>query len=98
MIDSIVTHTYSYAQEKIFSGTHNSYAQPDGSWKDVTADELKMFIACLTYFGLVHVRGDISKHWSTKTVYHGLWARSILSRTRFFAILGMLHVVNPATP
>ena len=97
MINSIVTHTNSYAQEKIFSGTHRSYAQPDGSWKDMTADELKRFIACLTYFGLVHVRGDVSKNWSTKTLYHGLWARSILSRTRFFAILGMLHVVDPAT-
>ena len=97
MIDSIVAHTNSYAQEKIFSGSFSTYAQPDGSWKDVTADEIKRFIACLIYFGLVNVRGDVSKNWSTKTLYHGLWSRAILSRKRFFAILGMLHVVDPAT-
>ena len=97
MIDSIVSHTNSYAQERIFSGSHTSYAQSDGSWQDVTGNELRRFIACLIYFGLVHVRGDVSKNWSTKTLYHGLWSRSILSRTRFFAILGMLHVVDPAT-
>ena len=48
-------------------------------------------------FGVVHIRGDVEKNWSTKTLYHGLWARSILSSTRYFAISAMLHVVDPAT-
>lgn len=39
----------------------------------------------------------VAKNWSNKTLFHGLWARAILSRARFFAILGMLHVVDPAT-
>ena len=97
MIDSIVNHTNSYALERIFSGTHRSYAQRDGSWRNVTRDEMQRFIALLIYFGFVHVRGDVAKNWSTKTLFHGLWARAILSRTRFCAILGMLHVVDPAT-
>ena len=96
MIDSIVNHTNSYAQERMFFGTHRTYAQSDGSWKDVTADEIKRFIALLIYFGLVHVRGDVAKNWSTKSLLHGLWARAILPRNRFYAILGMLHVVDPA--
>ena len=29
-------------------------------------------------------------------IYHGLWARAIMSRTRFKALMAMLHVVNPA--
>ena len=58
----------------------------------MTADEIRRFIAILIHFGVVHVRGDVQKNWSTKTLYHGLWARS-----RYFAILAMLHVVDPAT-
>ena len=97
MIDDIVSHTNSYAQEKIFGGQGSSYTQSDGSWKDVTADEIRRFIALLIHFGVVHIRGDVQKNWSTKTLYHGLWARAILPRQRYFAILAMLHVVDPAT-
>ena len=64
---------------------------------DLTADEIRRFIALLIHFGVVHVRGDVQKNWSTKTLYHGLWARAILSRDRYFAILALLHVVHPAT-
>ena len=97
MLDDIARHTNSYAQEKIFGGQGSSYTQSDGSWKDVTADEIKRFIALLIHFGVVHIRGDVQKNWSTKTLYHGLWARAILPRQRYFAILAMLHVVDPAT-
>ena len=97
ILNSIVTHTNSYAQEKIFSGQGSSYTKSDGSWQDVTADEIRRFIALLIHFGVVHVRGDVQKNWSTKSLYHGLWARAILSRDRYFAILSMLHVVDPAS-
>ena len=40
MINSIVDHTDSYAQEKIFSGLGSSYTISDGSWQDVTANEI----------------------------------------------------------
>ena len=97
MISSIVTHTNSYANEHIFSDTHQSYASPDGSWQDVTADEIKRLIAILIYFGLVKVVGDVDKYWSKKTLYHGLWARAILSRKRFKALMALLHVVDPGS-
>ena len=97
IVDSIVSHTNSYAQEKVFSGRVSSYTQSDGSWQDVTRDEIRRLIALLIHFGVVHVRGDVQKNWSAKTLYHGLWARAILSRDRYFAILSMLHVVDPAT-
>ena len=97
MIDSIVTHTNSYAHEHIFQGTHSSYAKSDGSWQDVTADEIKRLIALLIYFGLVKVVGDVDKYWSVKSLYHGLWAREIMSRTRYKALMALLHVVDPAT-
>ena len=39
--------------------------------------------------------GAADKYWSTKTLYNGLWARSILSRKRFRALMAQLHVVDP---
>ena len=63
----------------------------------MTTDEIKRFIALLIYFGVVHVRGDVAKNWSTKTLYHGLWACAFMTRNCFSAILAMFHVVDPAT-
>jgi len=97
MLNSIVDHTNTYGQEKIFSGLGSSYNLSDGSWQDVTTDEIRRFISILIHFGVVHFRDDVQKNWSTKTLYHGLWAHSILPRTRYFTILAMLHMVDPAT-
>ena len=96
MITNIVNHTNSYACEHIMEGTHRTYAQPDGSWKEVTSDEIKRLIALLIYFGLVRVSTSVDRYWSVKSLYHGLWARSILSRGRCRALMAMLHVVDPA--
>ena len=95
MVNSIVVHTNSYAYVKIADGTYTSYTQSDGSWKDTTPDEINRLMALLIYFGLVKVCGDVSKYWSTKTLFHGLWARAIMSRLRFLALMAVLHVVDP---
>ena len=47
MINSIVDHTNSYAQEKPFRGLGSSYTFSDRSWQDVTANEIRRFIAIL---------------------------------------------------
>lgn len=86
MVNSICKHTNSYAQPRIFEGTHQAYAQNDGSWKDVTPDEIRRVIAMLIYFGVVKVGGNVDFYWGTKTLLHGLWAR---------AIMILLHVVDP---
>ena len=96
MINTICNHTNSYATEHITEGNFQSYAQPDGSWLDVTPDEIKRLIAMLIYFGLVKI-GNVDRYWSVKTLYHGLWARAIMSRIRFRALMALLHVVDPAT-
>ena len=97
MINNIVHHTNSYAYEHIYSGSHQSYTKPDGSWQDTTPDKIKRLIALLIHFGLVKVVGDVDKYWSIKTLYYGLWARAIMSRTRFKALMALLHVIDPAT-
>ncbi|XP_028407218.1 uncharacterized protein LOC114529600 isoform X2 [Dendronephthya gigantea] len=96
MIKSVVAHTNSYAYMKILAGGHNSYLTSEGSWAATTEAEINNLIAILIYFGLVRVDSDVEKYWSTKTLYHGLWARSILSRIRYKALMAFLHVVDPA--
>ena len=54
-------------------------------------------IALLIYFGLVKIGITVNRYWSTKTLYHGLWARSIMPRIRFQGLMAFLHVVDPAT-
>ena len=97
MIDSICRNTNDYANQHIFEGTHKSYAKTDGSWEDVTQDEIRKLIGLLIYFGLVKVVGSVEKYWSKKSLYNGLWTRAIMPRIRFKALIALLHVVDPAT-
>ena len=97
LIDSIVNHTNSHAYAHVMEGSHKSYAQPDGSWKEVTADEIKRMIALLIYFGLVKVGHSVEWYWSTATLFHGLWARACMGRNRLKALMAMLHVVDPGS-
>ena len=94
MINSICNHTNSYANECIFEGTHTSYTKKDGSWEDTTPDEIRRLIALLIYFGLVRV-GNFNLYWSVKTLYHGLWARRIMTKLRYQALMAFLYVVDP---
>ena len=96
MIDSIVLHTNAYAYLKIAEGSHFSYANNQGAWDETNAEEIKHFIALFIYFGLVKL-DDIQKYWSTKSLYHGLWARKVLSRTRFQALMTFWHIADPSS-
>jgi hypothetical protein len=96
MIKSVVAHTNSYAFMKLLAGGFTTYTTGDGAWKTTTEDEINHLIALMIYFGLVRVDTAVEKYWSTKTLYHGLWARKILSRTRYKALMAFLHVVDPA--
>ena len=96
MINDICKHTNSYANERIIEGSHSSYLKADGSWKDITCDEINRLITLLLYVSLVKVGTNVDKYWSTKSLLNGLWARSIMSRLRFKAIMAFPHVVDPA--
>lgn len=92
LFNDICRHTNTYGW--IHVGSKSYYGDKDGAWIETCPEELQKFIALLLYFGLVRV-SSFSRYWSTKTLYHGLWARSIMSRDRFKALLAMLHVVDP---
>lgn len=93
----ICTHTNTYAHTHIVGGSHHTYTGPGASWQDTTPEEMYRLIGLLIYFGLVRVTSNNEKYWSIKTLYHGLWARSMMSRTRFKALMALFHIVDPNT-
>ena len=96
MVSAIVTHTNTYALVKVANKSYSrDYVSGDGSWAKTTVEEIYKYIALLIYFSMVRVGGDVAKYWSTKSMYHGLWARKILSRGRYKALSAFLHVVDP---
>ena len=94
ILEAIVKHTNTYAWLNITKKP--SYASEEGCWTETTFPEMKRFIALLVYQGIVKVP-RYEQYWSTKTLYHALWARSIMSQKRFNALLAFLHVVDPFT-
>ena len=93
MLPEICLYTNHYAWQTIANKQY--YADSEGAWKETNVNELKKLLALILYFGLVNVN-SFHDYWSTKTLYHGLWARSIMSRDRFKALMSMLHVVDLA--
>jgi hypothetical protein len=49
-------------------------------------EEFNRLIALILYMGLVNIT-TFHRYWSTKTLYHGLWARVMMSRDRFKALM-----------
>ena len=97
LVDDIVQHTNANAYIEVAkeNSTKRCYTESDGSWQDTTPDEILRLISLLIYFGFVGVKGSANWYWSTTTLFHGLWARSFMSRMRFRALMALLHVVDP---
>lgn len=74
-----------------------SYLGADGNFAYITPDEMYSYIALLIYMGFVQLP-SIDRYWSTKTLYHGTWARAFMSKNRFKAINCFLHVSDPTQP
>ena len=94
IIEDICFNTNLYGWLHILEKT--SYADAEGCWKEVDRSELLRFIGLIIYMGIVKV-SSISRYWSTAPppLYHGLWSRRFMSRDRFKALLGMLHITPP---
>ena len=91
VVESLVSFTNAYAWMHILS--RPSHALPDGSWKEISSQEMRNFFALLLYFGLIRIP-EVDKYWSTRTLYHRLWARELLSRQRFRAVRSFFSVLG----
>ena len=87
LMEQICLHTNSYGWMKIVDKPY--YGDNAGAWKETSEEEIALLIAIILYFGVVNV-SSFHRYWSTKTLYHGLWAREIMKRDRFTALMGML--------
>ena len=97
MVSSVLAHTNTYALLKIATRSYSScYLDKDGFWPRTSDKNIEAYMALPIYFGQVKVGGDQSRYWSTKTIYHGLWARKIMSRNRYKSLSAFLHVVDPS--
>ena len=95
MVSAIMSRTNTYALMKVATrGYSKAYVDRHGCWTVTTAKEIEEYMALLIHFGLVKVGGHTDKYWSTKTIYHGLRARKILSRNRYKALSPFLHAVD----
>ena len=84
MINKICEHTNSYAIQKI----------SDGSWKDVTPEEINKLIALLISFTLIRIQTHVADYWSRNGLCGG-FANDFMPRERFFALMAFLHVFDP---
>ena len=91
---TIAQHTNSYAWINI--AKKQTYCDTGGAWKETDSKDMKTFRALLLYQGFVHANRN-DRYWATRSLCHGLWARSFMSRNRYQALLGMLHVSDPLT-
>ena len=98
IISSIATNSNIYATTKVSQKSYcRAYVNKEGLWNEISPAEIETLIALLIYFGLVRVDTRTENYWSTKTIYHGLWARKIMSRDRYKSLMAFLHVVDPTT-
>ena len=91
LIQEICQHTNAYGWFHVEKKPY--YGDKRGAWIETNPEEIDRLIALILYMGIVRV-SSFHRYWSTKTLYHGLWARSIMARDRFKALMAMLHVVD----
>ncbi|KAH8028948.1 hypothetical protein HPB51_020875 [Rhipicephalus microplus] len=81
VVNRICVNTNKYAWTQILK--KQSYAEADGSWKEVTAAEMMKFIGLLIYMGIVELP-RLHLHWSRGSLFPGFIPPKIMSGTRFF--------------
>ncbi|XP_064460258.1 piggyBac transposable element-derived protein 4-like [Ornithodoros turicata] len=92
VINKICESTNKYAWRHILE--KSAYAEKDGSWKEVTVEEMTKFIGILIYMGIVELP-RLHLFWNSGSLFSGLLPPKVMTRSRFFALLGMFHVSDP---
>ncbi|XP_070563172.1 piggyBac transposable element-derived protein 4-like [Ptychodera flava] len=93
VIGRICEYTNLYGHHNVI--TNPNYGEADGSWSELTPDELYKFIGLLIFMGLVRLP-NYDSYWSVQSLYSGCWARSFIpSRQRFKALMAFLKTSHP---
>jgi len=80
-----------------FIGATNAFAKSmrKQEWRDLTLVEFKTFLAIILHMGMVKGPSRTDQ-WSFDLRYGNAWLKSMMSKTRFEAILRCLHYMNTA--
>lgn len=92
IITEICKNTNKYAWMHILQKP--SYSEKDGSWREVTPEEMIKFIGLIIYMGIVQVP-RLHWYWNTGSLFTGLVPPRVMARTRFKALLAFLSVTDP---
>ncbi|XP_037499668.1 piggyBac transposable element-derived protein 2 [Rhipicephalus sanguineus] len=92
VIREICNYTNKYAGTHIFEKP--SYSERDGSWSEVTEEEMRKFIGLLVYMGIVQVP-RLRCYWSERHIFSGILLPSVMPWKRFKALLAFLSVSDP---
>lgn len=91
LMNMICENTNKYAWMHILD--RQTYAEKDGSWKNFTPDEVMQCIAILIYMGIVELP-RLHLYWNTSELFSGLIPPKVMPRSRFFAFLAFLSVMD----
>ena len=94
--DLLVVETNRYAQQCIASQPNLPPSARARQWKNVTAAEIRIFIA-LYFLTRLTWKSQLHTYWSTDALLHSPIFPASMSRNRFTLILQFLHFVNNAT-
>lgn len=92
LINMICENTNKYAWAHILE--RQTYAEKDGSWKMFSPNEVMQCIGVLIYMGIVELP-RLHLYWNTSELFSGLILPKIMARSRFFAFLAFLSVMDP---
>lgn len=95
ILETLVKYTNMYAEQKIVKLICNESSTPNcrlSRWKDVTADELRVFFGIIIWMGL-DGKPSFSRYWSNDPLYHNSISQK-MSRNRFELILSHLHACD----
>lgn len=97
ILNMLVTETNRYHEQvKDLKGEDAGASSRVSLWKDVTADEMRSFIALVLLMGLTN-RSSYELYWSVDSLLECPGFREVMSRNRFLAILSFLHLVDNTT-
>lgn len=92
-LDFIVRETNHYAL-RFFCGNTTMPQSRIHRWKDLTVDELKVFLALLFHTGHIQL-SRLEDYWRTDDMYNLSFFRKYMSRDRFMLIFRCLHFSSP---
>ena len=92
----LVDRTNEYAVKKM-SSMEFTAGSLYKSWRPVTVEEMKGFVAVILNMGIIQL-GNLKDYWCTSDTNDLPFFRSVFSRNRFFQIFGALHVGDMESP